>query len=76
MFGLGSGTYPTDRIVHALPRLGRTMHPATPQQSSPHALNNRLLRALLADAEAWEYATFEQEQDAPRSFTQLLAQAA
>jgi UDP-3-O-[3-hydroxymyristoyl] N-acetylglucosamine deacetylase len=26
---------------------------------SGHALNNRLLRALLADAEAWEWASFE-----------------
>ena len=30
-----------------------------------HALNNRLLRQLLADREAWEVVTFEREQDAP-----------
>lgn len=32
---------------------------------SGHALNNDLLRALLADAGAWEIATFEQAGDAP-----------
>ena len=56
--------------------LGHPLIGAFYAHKSGHALNNRLLRALLADAEAWEYATFEQEQDAPRSFTQLLAQAA
>ena len=37
---------------------------------SGHALNNRLLRALLADSEAWESATFEDIDLAPISFTQ------
>ncbi|WP_455200454.1 UDP-3-O-acyl-N-acetylglucosamine deacetylase [Kaarinaea lacus] len=37
---------------------------------SGHALNNRLLRALLADSEAWETATFEDIDLAPISFTQ------
>ena len=31
---------------------------------SGHALNNKLLRALLAQPEAWEYATFEDEEAA------------
>ena len=35
---------------------------------SGHALNNKLLRALLADAEAWEYITFEKAEDAPSEF--------
>ncbi len=56
--------------------LGHPLIGAFSAHKSGHALNNRLLRALLADADAWEYATFEQEQDAPRGFTQLLAQAA
>ncbi|MDR2876297.1 MAG: UDP-3-O-acyl-N-acetylglucosamine deacetylase [Methylobacillus sp.] len=43
---------------------------------SGHALNNKLLRALLADAEAWEYATFKQETEAPRVFLPLQAQLA
>lgn len=37
---------------------------------SGHALNNRLLRALLADAEAWEEVTFENDELAPISFDQ------
>jgi UDP-3-O-[3-hydroxymyristoyl] N-acetylglucosamine deacetylase len=37
---------------------------------SGHALNNRLLRALLADASAWEIVTFERAAEAPRGFTE------
>ncbi len=37
---------------------------------SGHALNNRLLRALIADSEAWETATFDDIDMAPISFTQ------
>ena len=36
-----------------------------------HALNNRLLRKLLADASAWELVSFEHEQEAPAGFTEL-----
>ncbi|MDX8378728.1 MAG: UDP-3-O-acyl-N-acetylglucosamine deacetylase [Gallionella sp.] len=32
---------------------------------SGHALNNALLRELLADEEAWEFVTFDHEEDAP-----------
>jgi UDP-3-O-[3-hydroxymyristoyl] N-acetylglucosamine deacetylase len=32
---------------------------------SGHALNNQLLRALLAAQDCWEYATFERAEDAP-----------
>lgn len=35
---------------------------------SGHALNNQLLRALLADESAWEWATFEDEQALPVMF--------
>ncbi|MCX7084697.1 MAG: UDP-3-O-acyl-N-acetylglucosamine deacetylase [Methylococcales bacterium] len=35
---------------------------------SGHGLNNKLLRALLEDTEAWEMVTFTDEQDAPISF--------
>jgi UDP-3-O-[3-hydroxymyristoyl] N-acetylglucosamine deacetylase len=38
---------------------------------SGHALNNKLLRKLLADATAFETVTFEREQDAPQGFAQL-----
>jgi UDP-3-O-[3-hydroxymyristoyl] N-acetylglucosamine deacetylase len=35
---------------------------------SGHDLNNRLLRALLADRDAWEEAVFESAEDAPISY--------
>ena len=38
---------------------------------SGHALNNKLLRKLLADASAYEVVTFEAEADAPRGFAEL-----
>jgi UDP-3-O-[3-hydroxymyristoyl] N-acetylglucosamine deacetylase len=38
---------------------------------SGHALNNRLLRELLAQADAWEVVTFEDEKLAPKGFAQL-----
>ncbi len=37
---------------------------------SGHALNNKLLRALLADREAWEIASFDDERQAPAGFAQ------
>lgn len=44
---------------------------------SGHALNNQLLRALMQDETAWEYATFAKQEDAPEAFstheTQLFA---
>ncbi|MEC8870300.1 MAG: UDP-3-O-acyl-N-acetylglucosamine deacetylase, partial [Pseudomonadota bacterium] len=36
---------------------------------SGHCLNNRLLRELAAQPEAWELVSFEDEQSAPISFT-------
>ena len=39
---------------------------------SGHALNNVLLRALLAQPEAWEVVTFEDEKLAPKGFAQLV----
>jgi UDP-3-O-[3-hydroxymyristoyl] N-acetylglucosamine deacetylase len=38
---------------------------------SGHALNNKLLRALLADAGAYEIVTFDDERQAPAGFTEL-----
>jgi UDP-3-O-[3-hydroxymyristoyl] N-acetylglucosamine deacetylase len=40
---------------------------------SGHAMNNQLLRMLLADAEAWEYATFERIEEAPDAFRGQIA---
>ena len=41
---------------------------------SGHALNNRLLRTLLADAEAWEFATFDRAEEAPSALLSLYNQ--
>jgi UDP-3-O-[3-hydroxymyristoyl] N-acetylglucosamine deacetylase len=38
---------------------------------SGHAMNNQLLRALLARPEAYEVVSFERERDAPAGFAQL-----
>jgi UDP-3-O-[3-hydroxymyristoyl] N-acetylglucosamine deacetylase len=38
---------------------------------SGHGLNNKLLRALLAQKDAWELVTFEDEKKAPAGFAQL-----
>ncbi|MDP1527380.1 MAG: UDP-3-O-acyl-N-acetylglucosamine deacetylase [Rhodocyclaceae bacterium] len=38
---------------------------------SGHAMNNKLLRALLADADAWEWATFEAPATTPPRIAQL-----
>ncbi|MBV8621554.1 MAG: UDP-3-O-acyl-N-acetylglucosamine deacetylase [Curvibacter sp.] len=39
---------------------------------SGHALNNRLLRELLAHADAWEMVSFDDERQAPSGFVQPL----
>lgn len=38
---------------------------------SGHALNNRLLRALMSQPEAWELVTYDDPADAPIAFTHL-----
>jgi UDP-3-O-[3-hydroxymyristoyl] N-acetylglucosamine deacetylase len=43
---------------------------------SGHALNNQLLRATLAQADAWELVTYEREDEAPAALTRLFAQPA
>jgi UDP-3-O-[3-hydroxymyristoyl] N-acetylglucosamine deacetylase len=48
--------------------LGRPLIAAYVAHKSGHALNNRLLRALLADASAWEIVTFEDRGAAPAAF--------
>lgn len=42
---------------------------------SGHALNNRLLRRLLAEASAWETVTFERAEDAPAAVLRLTGQS-
>ncbi|HET6545831.1 MAG TPA: UDP-3-O-acyl-N-acetylglucosamine deacetylase [Rhodanobacteraceae bacterium] len=48
--------------------LGRSLIGAFYGYKSGHELNNKLLRALLADAAAWEEVSFEDEHEAPISY--------
>lgn len=48
--------------------LGRSLIGAFYGYKSGHGLNNTLLRALLADASAWEEVTFDDESKAPISY--------
>lgn len=50
--------------------LGHSLIGAFSGHKSGHALNNQLLRALLDNAEAWEYVTFTDEQPAPIPYVQ------
>ncbi|MGW8182544.1 MAG: UDP-3-O-acyl-N-acetylglucosamine deacetylase [Burkholderiales bacterium] len=45
--------------------LGHPLIGAFSGQRSGHALNNQLLRRLLEDRKAWEFASFERVEDAP-----------
>ncbi len=62
------------KILDAMGDLYVAGHPILGAYSafrSGHALNNRLLRQLLADQEAWELVTFEDEHLAPEGFAEL-----
>ena len=64
------------KVLDAIGDLYMTGHPVIGAFSgfkSGHALNNALLRELLADAEAWEYVTFDTPEEAP-AFLQLQLQ--
>lgn len=50
--------------------LGYSLIGAFSGYKSGHALNNQLLRALLADQESWELVTFEDEKEVPISYVQ------
>lgn len=50
--------------------LGRSLIGAFSGHKSGHALNNNLLRVLLAEEDAWELVTFEDEKESPISFMQ------
>jgi UDP-3-O-[3-hydroxymyristoyl] N-acetylglucosamine deacetylase len=56
--------------------LGHPLIGAFTAYKSGHALNNRLLRTLLADAEAWEFASFERTEEAPVSLSRFYNQTA
>jgi len=50
--------------------LGYSLIGAFSGHKSGHALNNRLLRALMADESAWELVTFDDNERAPISYMQ------
>jgi UDP-3-O-[3-hydroxymyristoyl] N-acetylglucosamine deacetylase len=59
------------KILDAIGDLYLVGHPllaAYTAHKSGHAMNNMLLRALLADTGAWETVSFAQRKDAPRMF--------
>jgi UDP-3-O-[3-hydroxymyristoyl] N-acetylglucosamine deacetylase len=51
--------------------LGKPLLASYTAFKSGHALNNKLLRQLLADASAYEIVTFQRDADAPRAYTAL-----
>jgi len=53
--------------------LGRTLIGEFSGFKSGHGLNNKLLRALLADETAWEEVTFRDRRDAPISYAAATA---
>ncbi len=67
-----SAEFVKHKILDAIGDLYLVGHPliaAYSAHKSGHAMNNRLLRAMLADDAAWEMVTFDDEADAPRAFT-------
>lgn len=67
------------KILDAIGDLYLLGHPLLGEFSayrSGHHLNNRLLRALLEDAEAWELVSFDESDDVPISFVSGIAAAA
>jgi UDP-3-O-[3-hydroxymyristoyl] N-acetylglucosamine deacetylase len=62
------------KILDAIGDLYLAGHPllgAFSAHKSGHALNNMLLRALLADASAWEMVSFQHAEEAPGSIARL-----
>ena len=51
--------------------LGKPLLASYSAMKSGHALNNKLIRALMLNTEAWEIATFDDASKAPAGFAQL-----
>lgn len=67
------------KVLDAIGDLYLVGHPllgAFSAHKSGHALNNRLLRELLADATAWEWMTFTRAEEAPQAVRHLYPQIA
>lgn len=61
----------THKVLDAIGDLYMCGHPIIGELrafKSGHGLNNQLLRALLANQEAWEWVTFEEEETSPVAF--------
>ncbi len=56
--------------------LGHPLIGAFTGHKSGHALNNQLLRALLADESAWEFVSFKRLDEVPAGFARLQTQLA
>ncbi len=56
--------------------VGNPLIGAFSAHKSGHALNNQLLRATLADRDAWELVTFDRAEDAPAALARLFVQPA
>ena len=64
------------KVLDAVGDLYLAGHPligAFAAHKSGHSLNNKLVRALIADREAWELAVFERVEQAPAALTRLFA---
>lgn len=67
------------KVLDAIGDLYLVGHPllgAFSAHKSGHALNNQLLRATLADTEAWELVSFDKAAEAPAGLARLFAHAA
>ncbi|OLQ92708.1 UDP-3-O-[3-hydroxymyristoyl] N-acetylglucosamine deacetylase [Vibrio ponticus] len=63
----------THKVLDAIGDLYMCGHPIIGEFrafKSGHGLNNQLLRSVLADQEAWEWVTFEQEEVSPVAFAE------
>ena len=67
------------KVLDAIGDLYLAGHPllgAFSAHKSGHAMNNQLLRELLADATAWEWTSFSRAEEAPAAVLHLYPQAA
>ena len=74
-----SDEFAKHKLLDAIGDLYLAGHPLLASFSahkSGHALNNTLLRALLADASAWEIVTFEHPEETPAGVARLYPQLA
>lgn len=74
-----SDEFAKHKLLDAIGDLYLAGHPllaAFSAHKSGHALNNTLLRALLADASAWEIVTFEHPEATPAGIARLYPQLA